>query len=319
MTFREKKKALARFASPELLSKMTATASHARQYLKAFLLILGIAFMIIALARPQIGTKLETIKRKGIDIIFAIDTSKSMLAEDIKPNRLQKAKMEIANLIKKLEGDRVGLIAFAGDAFVHCPLTLDYGACKLFLDTIDTNIIPVPGTAIGTAIKTAINAFNKKERKFKVLILLTDGEDHEGKAVEIAKEAAKEGIKIYTIGVGSPQGEPIPIYDAFGQIIGHRKDRDGQIVVSKLDEVTLKKIALETGGKYNRATAGEMELDKIYKDICKMEKKELIAKKYAQYEDRFQYLLLLALFCISLEAILTDRRRSKKIWRGRFE
>jgi Ca-activated chloride channel family protein len=241
-----------------------------------------------------------------------------MNAEDVKPNRLEKAKGEIIGFIDKLEGDRIGLVAFAGKAFIQCPLTLDYGAVRIFLDSVNTKIIPVPGTAIGEAIRCAIGAFNQKERKYKALILLTDGEDHGTQPIKAAEEAKKHGIRIYTIGIGSPEGEPIPIRGATGAIIGYKRDAKGNIVMSKLDEITLEKIALITNGKYYRATPGEIELDKIYKEICKMEKKELFTRKFTQYEDRFQIFLVIALFVLCLECVISDRKRIKKVWRGRF-
>jgi Ca-activated chloride channel family protein len=312
VVFKQKKHALAKFGNLELMQKISQNTSYKRQKIKAVLIILSFILLMIALARPQIGTKLGIIKRKGIDIILAIDTSFSMMAEDIKPNRLQKAKQEVNSLIDKLKGDRIGLIVFAGKSFVQCPLTLDYSAAKMLLDAIDINTVPVPGTRIGDAIRCATNAFVKKERKHKVLILLTDGEDHDSNPISAAKEAKKEGVKIYTVGIGSPKGEPIPIRAPDGQIKEYKKDKSGEIVMSKLDELTLEKIALLTDGKYYRATYGEIELDKIYEDISKMEKKELRAKQYIQYEDRFQYFLVVALILLVLEMLISDRKRLKK-------
>ncbi|MCK5513335.1 MAG: VWA domain-containing protein, partial [Deltaproteobacteria bacterium] len=205
--------------------------------------MLGIMMGIFALTRPQWGFHWEEIKRVGVDVMVAIDVSESMLAEDVKPNRLERAKREVIDLIEMMEGDRIGLIAFAGTSFVQCPLTLDYGACKMFLDYIDTDLIPVPGTAIAEAIRTSLKSFNKRERKSKALIIITDGEDHEGEPIDAAKEAKKEGIKIFTIGVGREGGAPIPLKDGSG---GFKKDRKGDMVITHLDEITLQKIALET-------------------------------------------------------------------------
>jgi len=307
-----------RFGNLDLLKKLTASTSRGRQVLKISLIIISLAFMILSIARPQIGTKLEEVKRKGVDIMIALDVSTSMKAEDIKPNRLEKAKHEIENFINKLQGDRVGLIAFAGVSFVQCPLTLDYGAAKMFLNVMDVDLIPTPGTAIGQAIATAIKAFEQKERKHKVLILITDGEDHGSDPVEMAKEAKREGIVIYTVGIGSPKGVPIPLYDSRGNRKGFKKDRNGEVVLTKLDEVTLEKIALETGGKYYRATSGEVELDKIYNEISKMEKKELASRRFSRYEDRFQYLIVFALVLLIVEIFIPERRKLKGEWRGRF-
>ena len=272
-------------------------------------MVLAFAFLILSLARPQIGTKLTMTKRRGVDVMIAIDTSLSMLTQDIKPDRLEKAKLEIASLIDKLKGDRVGIMTFAGDSFVQCPLTLDYDAAKMFLSIIKVGMMPKPGTAIGDAIRTATGSFIKKERRYKVLILLTDGEDHETKPVEAAREARKQGVIIYTIGIGTKNGEPIPIVDKKGNIIGHKKDKDGNVVMSRLDQLTLQKIALVTDGKYYHATPGEFELDKIYDAINKMEKKELSNRLFTQYEDRFQYFLGIVLILLSIEFVLGDRKK----------
>jgi Ca-activated chloride channel family protein len=247
-----------------------------------------------------------------VDIFIALDVSKSMLAEDIQPNRLEKAKHEISKLIDKLEGDRIGLICFAGIAFVQCPLTLDYNAANLFLNDIDTQIIPQPGTAIGSAISLARQSFVSQEMKYKVLVLITDGEDHEGDPVAVAKEATKDGIVIYTIGIGSQQGAPIPEYDSYGNRVGYKKDRSGQVVTSKMDMLTLEKIAFETGGKYYISSSGESELEKIYQEISQMEEKELSSRQYTHFEDRFQIFLVIGLLFLIFETLLSERRKIKQ-------
>ena len=317
--FRQKRKAMALFGNLALVQKLSQSVSQKRQVWKAILLVLAFFFLALSFARPQLGTKLRTVKREGQDIMVALDVSLSMLAEDIKPNRLEKAKHEIGSLIDKLEGDRVGLIAFAGKAFVQCPLTLDYGAAKMFLDVMEPDLIPVPGTAIGEAIQRSVTSFVEKERKHKILILITDGEDHVGKPLEMAKAASKEGVVIYCVGIGSSQGVPIPLYDGRGNRTGFKKDRKGEVVMTKLDELTLEKIALETSGKYYRASPGEVELDRIYDDIEKMEKKALASEQFAQFEDRFQILVGFALFLLVLEVLIPERRRLKREWKGRFE
>jgi Ca-activated chloride channel family protein len=319
VAFRWKRKAMAIFGNLNLMKLLAASVSRRRQIWKAVLLVAGVLFLVLALARPQFGSKLRTVKREGQDIVVALDVSLSMMAEDIRPNRIEKAKHEIASMVDKFQGDRVGLVAFAGKAFVQCPLTLDYGAAKMFLDAMTSDLIPVPGTAVGEAIRKAASCFAEQERKYKVLILITDGEDHAGEPIEAAKEAAKEGIVVYTVGIGSPEGVPIPVSDERGGAVGFKKDRSGEVVMTKLDELTLQKIAIETGGKYYRATPGEVELDKIYDDILKMEKKSLASKQYAQYEERFQALVAIALFLFVLEALVPERRRMKKAWKGRFE
>ncbi len=320
---RKKQAALQRFGNLALLRKLSTSpagiSGFKRPVGKLIFMLLAVSFLILALGRPQWGTKMQTIKRKGLDILIALDTSKSMLAEDIKPNRLERAKHEISSLIDTLEGDRIGLICFAGTSFIQCPLTLDYAAAKIFLKVIDTQIIPKGGTAIGEAIQKARQAFVQGERKYKALILLTDGEDHSSQPLEAAEEAAKEGIRIYAIGLGSEVGEPIPLTDQSGAHLGYQQDRDGKVVMTKLDQATLEKIALLTDGKYYHATTAEMELSKVYKDMASMEKKDLESKKYIQYEDRFIYFLFPALFFLLLEFFLEGRRKVRKTWGGRFE
>lgn len=316
--FRWKKKALSRFGNLDVVKKLIVSVSRGRQIFKISLLLSAVALLAFSVARPQIGTKLEQVKREGIDLIVALDVSLSMKAEDIKPNRLEKAKHEIAGLIDRLEGDRIGLIAFAGVAFVQCPLTLDYNAAKIFLDIMDTDLIPEPGTNITDAILVAMKAFEQMERKYKVLVLITDGENHGDDPLKVAEEAERQGIIIYTVGIGSPKGEPIPLVGETGVRRGFKKDRKGEVVVTKLDEITLEKIALQTNGKYYRATAGEGELDKIYDEVSNMEKKELGSLQYSQFEDRFQYVLIFAIIFLVVEMIVSDRRVIKREWRGRF-
>jgi Ca-activated chloride channel family protein len=317
--FRRKRKALALFGNLDLVKLLSASVSRKRQVWKAAVLVMAVLFLVIALARPQFGTKMKTVKREGQDIVVALDVSLSMMAEDIKPNRLEKARHEISTMIDKFQGDRVGLVAFAGKAFVQCPLTLDYGAAKMFLDAMEPGLIPTPGTAVGEAITRSVSCFSAQERKHKILILITDGEDHVGEPLEAAKTAAKEGVVIYTVGIGSLEGVPIPVADERGFSTGFKKNREGGVVMTKLDELTLEKIALETGGKYYRATPGEAELNRIYDDILKMEKKSLSSKQFEQYEERFQWLVGIALFLLALEVLLPERKRVKKTWVGRFE
>ena len=309
LVFRRKRKLLHRFGDPLIMEKMTAGVRRTVIRSKPVLLVLAVLFLVIVLARPQFGIKEEELKREGVDILVALDTSLSMDAQDVQPSRLLKAKNEITRLIDMLEGDRIGLIAFAGDSFVQCPLTLDYGAARLFLDIIDTGIIPTPGTSLTSAIKTASNAFSKKERKYKVLILFTDGEGHQGNPIETVQNAAEEGIRIYCVGMGSPKGEPIPVLDKSGKKTGYKKDSKGNVVMSQLDEATLQKIALMSGGRYYRATPEESGLEAIYKDIRKMEKKELSSRQFTQYEDRYQIFLAVALVLLFIEAFLMGTKK----------
>ncbi len=314
--FRAKKRALRRFGNLQLMQKLNENTSRKKQRYKIAILLFALLFIVLSLARPQIGTKLEEISREGVDIIVAMDVSTSMLAQDIAPSRLAKAKHEVESLIDRLRGDRIGLIAFSGVAFVQCPLTLDYGAAKIFLDIMDPDLIPTPGTAIGRAIQKAIDTFEQKERKHKVLVLITDGETHEENVMQYAEEAERQGIVIYCVGIGSPQGEPIPLQQGGGS--NFKKDKAGQVVITKLDERTLEKLALQTGGKYFRSTSGEEELEKIYDLIFKMDKKELGSLQYSQFEDRFQYLVIFAIVLLGLDLFVSDRKKVKREWRGRF-
>ncbi|TDI87119.1 MAG: VWA domain-containing protein [Caldithrix sp.] len=316
--FRWRTQALARFGNLDLVKKLSESVSRGRQVAKAVLVVLAVLFMALALARPQIGTRLEEVKREGVDIFVALDVSKSMLAEDIKPSRLAKAKHEISKFIDMLRGDRIGLIVFAGEAFVQCPLTLDYGAAKTFLNIMDPSLIPEPGTNLSAAIGTAMKSFESQERKYKVLVLVTDGEDHGDNVMQAAEVADREGVVIYTVGIGSPKGVPIPIYDRRGNK-EFKKDRRGEIILTKLDQFTLEKIALTTNGKYYQSITGETRLEKIYEEIAKMEKKELASMKFTQYEDRFQYVLIFAIIFLVLELLLSERVKIKHEWRGRFE
>ena len=313
LVFTMKRKAIKRFGNSALMQKLALSFSPKKQRWKVALLLLAVFFLLFSLARPQLGSRLTLMKREGVDIVIAMDCSLSMMAEDFKPSRLEKAKQEVNGLIARMRGDRVGLVAFAGEAFIQCPLTLDYSAAQMFLDIMDVNLIPQPGTAVGDAIRTSIKGFNQKERKYKVLILLTDGEDHDSDPLGAAEEAAAEGIRIYTIGIGSVQGEPIPIRNKRGEVTGYKKDKEGNVVMSKLDETTLQKIALTSGGKYYHATSGEMELDRIYDEISKMEKKELEGKLLTQYEDRYQAFLFLSILCLMIEFLLSERRSKKMV------
>lgn len=315
-SFRKRKRALEDFGSTSLVSILAETSRPARQRTKAALMLLIIALLIVAAARPQIGTKVELVKRQGIDIVIAVDTSASMAAEDAmgksKGRRIDKAKHEISELLDILDSDRVGLVAFAGSAHVQCPLTLDYDAVNIFIDVIDTNLIPDPGTAIGSAIDTATAMFDKHDNKNKVVILITDGEDHLADPIEAAKEAKKDGVIIFPIGIGSPDGTPVPAFDQNGNKNGFKKDKDGNLVLSRMDEVTLEKVALHSGGKYYPATLGEMELKKIYSEISGMDKKELATRKYTHYEDRFQLFLAAALLLLMIEGFITTGVLRKK-------
>ncbi|RLD11869.1 MAG: hypothetical protein DRI44_02480 [Chlamydiae bacterium] len=298
------------FAEQEMLRQLTEHISLQKQKYKSALLVLTLLFIVFALIQPKWGYHWEKIQRRGIDIIVAVDVSRSMLAGDIKPNRLDRAKREILDLIQMMNGDRIGLIAFAGTAFVQCPLTLDYGACRMFIDELSPTLIPRGGTHIGEAIRKAVTSFEVDKKNNRALIIITDGEDHDSNAIEAAKLAAEKGIKIYCIGIGTPSGSPIRINGKGGKKV-YLKDSKGQLVLSKLDENTLKRIALITGGAYIPASASGIELDKIYKErIARMNKSDLQSTRKKRYEPRFQWPLSLALLFLLMESLISDYKKS---------
>jgi len=307
--FKRKHVILERFVHNEMLKKMTNHVNIHAQHVKAVLIIASLLFIVFALMEPKWGYNWETVKRKGIDVIVAVDVSRSMLAQDIKPSRLDKAKREILDLINMMQGDRIGLIAFAGSAFVQCPLTLDYGACKMFVNDLNPQLIPRGGTRIGEAIRKAIDAFEGNLKKHRALILITDGEDHEQEALAAAKLAKEKGVKIYCIGIGTTEGSPIQIFDEKGKM-KYLKDSNGQVVLSKLDEKTLQSIALETGGAYVPASSTGLELDLIYKNrIAKMDGRELESSKKKRYEHRFQWPLAVAAVLLIFVTLKNDRKK----------
>jgi Ca-activated chloride channel homolog len=315
--WQRRKTALERFAHAALIGKLISGFSYSRQVIKWTLFIAFFFFLVLALVRPRFGVKMELFERKGIDLMVALDISESMLAEDITPSRIDRAKHEIAKLFDLLKGDRVGLIVFAGESYVQCPLTLDYGAAKMFLDAVSTGWVQVQGTALADAIKQATEAFRSKEHKYKVLIMITDGEDHEGNAVEAAKAAAAEGVIIYTVGVGSERGEPIPLSKGGGNVV-YKKDKDGNLVMTRLDPVTLEKIAIEGHGKYFHAGT-DLDLTRVIAEIEKMEKKALGSSRLNIYEERYQIFLFIAILLLVVEFFIPQRVRRKKEWKGRFE
>ena len=311
---RQQQEALERFASSELVKKLLLQISPGRRRWKLALVVIALVFISMALARPQYGMREEIVERRGMDIVVAVDTSDSMLAEDIAPNRLMVAQREIGELIDRLQGDRIALVPFAGDAFVQCPLTLDYSAARLFLNEIDSNTISVPGTALGRALEVANRCFVQEERKYKAVILITDGEEtiDRPKPQDAAKAAVKDGVRIYTIGVGTRGGVPIPVRDAGGNLEGYKQTKDGEKVLSRLDETTLRDVAVASGGFYSRATTGHFELDKIYNEINQLEEKELRSAFRMQGIDRFQFALFPALLLLVMEPLLSERRTAKE-------
>ncbi|MBC8320829.1 MAG: VWA domain-containing protein [Bacteroidetes bacterium] len=309
------KKAKSRFGDEKVILNLIPEVSSSKPVIKFLLILVSVSFLIIGIVDPRIGSKLEKVKREGIDLYLVLDVSNSMLAEDIKPNRLERSKLAISTLIDNLQGDRVGIIIFAGNAYKQLPLTTDYSAAKLFLSAVDTKIVPTQGTAIGEAIEMATLSFGETEHN-KAIIVITDGEDHEGDAIEAATLANELGINVFTIGMGLPEGAPIPIYNDYAIQTGFKKDKSNNTVITKLNEDMLRQIAAAGGGSYARANNATTGLKRIFDDISTIDKKEIETRQFTDYEDRFQIFLGLALFLLILELLVADR---KTRWIKKFD
>ncbi|MDO1501975.1 VWA domain-containing protein [Winogradskyella maritima] len=296
-----------KFADSGLLKRLSPNRSIFKGTLKMLVWCFAFLFLTLGLVNPKIGTKLETVRSQGVDIVFAVDVSKSMLAEDIAPNRLDKSKQLVTQILNSLASDRVGIIAYAGKAFPQLPITTDYAAAKMFLQNMNTDMLSSQGTAIHEAIELAKTYYDDEEQTNKILILISDGEDHGDSARTIAEEAADEGIRIFTIGVGEAKGGPIPLKKN-GVILGYKKDNQGETVITKLDESTLKTIAEEANGVYiNGANTSEV-VDTIKDLLDKMDKQEFESKQVADFKDQFQWFLGFALFLLFLDIFLLDRK-----------
>jgi Ca-activated chloride channel family protein len=298
-----------KFADKELLDKLSPNRSTGKQVMKIILLCLAITSFVIALVNPQFGTKMETVKREGVDVVFAVDVSKSMLAEDIAPNRLEKSKQLVTQIINNLASDRVGIIAYAGSAFPQLPITTDYAAAKMFLQNMNTDMLSSQGTAIREAIELAKTYFNDEEQTNRVLFLISDGEDHEGDIEEIAAEAAREGIRIVTIGVGTAKGGPIPV-KRNGVIQNYKKDNQGETVITRLNEETLKEIASEANGRYIDGRVTSKVVEEVTDILQNMDKKEFESQQIAEYKSQFQWFLALGLLFLLLDILLLERQTS---------
>ncbi|MBS1637844.1 MAG: VWA domain-containing protein [Bacteroidetes bacterium] len=303
---------LKKLGDPALIKQLIPNVSRAKRNTRFILWTLGLTLLILGLCNLQSGTKTQNVKREGADIIVCLDVSNSMLAQDLSPNRLERAKFALEKMIDKLEGDRLGLVVFAGDAYVQLPITTDYSAAKLFLESINTRIVPTQGTNITAAINKAMESFGKDEGKNKSIVIITDGEDHEEDAITAAKEAADKNIMINTIGVGSESGVPIP-HVVDGVVSGYKKDKQGNTIVTKLNSDMLKKIAAEANGVYVQATNSDVGLDAIITKIGELDKKQMEEKMYTDYEDQFQWFLGAALLFIFIESMLSER--VSRIWK----
>ena len=302
-----KKRKQSQFADKELLKKLSPNQSIFKSVLKVVVLCLAIACLVLALVNPKIGTKLETIKREGVDVVFALDVSKSMLAEDVAPNRLEKSQQLVTQIINSLASDRVGIIAYAGSAFPQLPITTDYASAKMFLQSMNTDMLSSQGTAINEAIQLAKTYYNDDEQTNRVLFIISDGEDHEGDAVNVAEEAKEEGIRIFTIGVGTTKGGPIPI-KRNGVVLNYKKDQNGETVITKLQEETLKDIANEADGEYIYNNITSETVSTVTEILQNMDKKEFEAKQFADFKDQFQWFLGFGILFLFLEIFLLERR-----------
>ena len=304
-----RKNRIRKFGDENLVRQLTPSYSASKVWIRLTFFALGFFFFVIGLSRPQIGAKIKEHETKGAEIMIALDVSNSMLAEDYSPNRLDRAKLAISRLVDKLRDDRIGLIVFAGNSFVQLPITTDYVSAKMFLNSISTESVPIQGTAIGEAINTAIRSFSAQSEKSRAVIVITDGENHEDDPVAAAKQAAEMGVRVFTIGVGSPEGKPIPMD---GELL---KDKDGNIVVTRLDESVLQDVAAAGKGLYVRAGNSEFGLNPIVDEIARMDDEEYNSIVFEEYDELYMYFFGMALFFLVLEMLIGDRRSKYHLFR----
>lgn len=308
LVLRLRRRRIRKFGDEKLVRELMPSYAKAKVWVRLTLFSVGFFFFVIGLSRPQIGAKLKEHETKGAEIMIALDVSNSMLAEDYSPNRLERAKLAISRLVDKLRDDRIGLIVFAGNSFVQLPITTDYVSAKMFLNSISTESVPVQGTAIGEAINTAMRSFSAQSEKSRAIIVITDGENHEDDPVAAAKQAAEMGVRVFTIGVGSPEGKPIPMD---GELL---KDKDGNIVVTRLDEKVLQEVAQAGNGVYVRAGNSEFGLNPIIDDIRRMEDEKYSSIVFEEYDEQFMYFLAIALFFFVIEMLVGDRRSKRHLF-----
>ncbi len=297
---------LKKLGDQKLIRELIPYASRRKRIIKLALWCLAFSALILAICNLQTGSKLTEVKREGAELMVCLDVSNSMLAQDLSPDRLTNARYALERMISMLEGDRLGLIIFAGEAYVQLPITTDYAAAKMFLSSVGPGMVPVQGTNLSDAIRLAAESFSNDDGKNRAVILITDGEDHEQEAIEAAEAAGKKGIMINTIGIGSPNGVPIPLI-VNGVVQGYRKDRDGQTIISRLNASLLKDIAAKTNGIYVQATQADLGLDLVLDKVNELDKEQIESKMYTDYEDQFQWFLALSLFLFLLEFLISER------------
>ena len=311
-----RRRMLARFAGgPEHVARFSGEVGRHRRAAKLLLLVLALAASIVALARPQWGARMEPIQRSGIDVVVLLDTSLSMATEDVAPSRLDQARLGIGSLLERLAGDRIGLLTFAGQATLVSPLTVDHAAVRLFLDAFDVETVPVPGTSLASALRLAMQAFGdrpgQEQARSRVIVLFSDGEDHGGGVEELLGELERRGIAVYAVGCGTARGGPIPLRDESGALRGYKKDREERVVTSRLDETVLRRLALETGGRYYRTTPSGGEIEEISRALADLDQSELGTTLRRRYEERFQIPLAVAVIALLVETWLGDRARRR--------
>jgi Ca-activated chloride channel family protein len=308
---RQRGRAAERLGEASLIQRLSLGVSRARDRGKSLLFLTGFLFLVLAIARPQWGQGTDEVVARGVDVFLVLDTSFSMDATDVAPSRMERARYIASALIDRLQGNRIGLIVFSGNAFVQCPLTLDYGAAKIFLETVSTGVVPEPGTNILEALEAASRGFVARDSKFRVVVLLTDGEETEGSILGVAEKAREEGIVIHTIGIGTPRGEPIPVRNEGGDVTDYIRDESGQPVLSRLGEETLSKVALGTGGEYFRISEQDREIEEIVSSIAGMEGEELESQLFRRFQERFYWPLGLALVLLLAEAVVPRERGAR--------
>lgn len=314
-----RRRALDRFGERGRIDRLTVAVSRRGQLARTALMLAAVVLLVTALARPQFGDRVDTVRREGQDVVVALDLSASMEAEDVAPNRLAAAKLAVGRLIERLDGDRIGLVAFAGEAFVQSPLTLDYAAATLFLNAMETDLVPVPGTDLGQAIEVALDGFGEAGERNRQLVVITDGEDHEGAIDAAVERAVDEGVRVYTVGMGSTEGVPIPSFDEAGAPNGFLRDEEGGVVTTRLDDVTLQRLADRTGGAYYRAATGAgAGFERLVEELTGGEGAEIESREVTRYEEQYQIFLGLALLLLVAEALMPERRRVADVWVGRL-
>lgn len=316
---RSRRLALERFADTDLARKLTESVHLVARRWKAVLQVAAVALLAVALARPQFGSRVETVRSRGQDIVVAVDLSRSMLAEDVVPNRLDRARLSILRLMEQLDGDRIGLVAFAADAFVQSPLTVDYSAAGMFLGAMHPDLMPVQGTDLGAALRVSLDALEQGGRDARVLILVTDAEDHEASYSEELARMREMGVSLYVVAIGSNEGEPIPVFDEAGVRQGFLRDDEGNVVTTRVGDETLSALAREAGAEVVRVGPGGTALDEFVEEIARGEGEEIEAMQVTRFEEQYQIFLGFALLLLFLDVLLPERRKTEHEWAGRFE